>query len=223
MLSSILGSFGQAFNAMWSTVTGFVGQAATDLGLAVSGTFTAAVDAAESGIGNLGNALASTSAWFQMQLNSLATLVNGLQSDIAGWLSVTSERARQYQLARLRKNPLAVLLEPLLAVQRVSPAYTPPDPRPAAPWELLEELRADLRAFAIDPAHPVRQALDEVVAEMRAWQRGQPVAVPPWPARPQDVPGFPMSQDPAGADPNASALLTPADQAYVTSTTGGAA
>lgn len=220
---SILQSLQQQFSATWQAITGFVTSGAQDLGQAVSGTATAAADLAITGIDNIGQSLQDLSNWTNNQLAAVYSSIQDITNQVAAMLGSTSERARQYLLGRLRVNPLGVLSEGLLVAHQAGGQLSLPDPNLSSPWGALDELVQDILTFGTDPSHAAHVAITEMVADLEGVAAGRRPVIPPAPTDPSQVPTFPPLSNPAGADPNATALLTQDDQSYISSTTSGAA
>ena len=217
--SSILAGLQQQFAGAWSNIVGYITSGAQDVGNAVSGTFTDAKDLAISGITSISSALDALSQWTQNQLAAAFEQLGELTQQVEDWLGLTSERARQYLLARIAAAPAGVLSETLQVAHRAGGDLSVPDVNQGAPWAVLEEAAGHLAAWGSDASHPAFVALTEAAADMRASMTGAPPSIPQPAPTPQGTPGFPDLQDPAGADPFAAGLLTDKDSAYVQSTT----
>lgn len=219
---SILQSLQQAFTGTWNAITGFVTSGAQDLGQAVSRTATDAADLAITGIDNLGQGIQDLSSWVNNQLAALYSSISDLTAQLAEAIGGTSERARQYLLGRLAVNPLGVLSEGLLVAHQAGGQLSLPDPNLSSPWGAIEEAVLDIVNYGSDPSHLAFVAIEEMLADLGAVAAGAPPVIPPAPTDPSQVPSFPQLQNPAGADPDASALLTDQDRSYISSTTSGA-
>lgn len=217
--SSILSSLQQQFQGAWTAINGFVTQGAQDVGNAVSGAFTDAKDLAITGIDQLSSSLATLSAWTTNQLAAAFDQIAELTQQFESWFGLTSERARQYLLARLAKNPLGVMLEGASVVYNAGGAPSFPDPNPGAPWAGFTGDAAERAAAWVNPAHPVRQVIAEALADRAAVLAGKPPTLDPIPTDPATLTGGTLPPAPPGGDPNARGLLTSDDLSYVDQTT----
>jgi|SRR5579864_3989180 len=200
-------------------IGGFFSQAASDLGLAVSGTYNQASDAAITAVGNISSAVNAVAAGAANGITIAFQKVDAAVSEITHLDQIMVERGRQYLLARLAANPLGVIAEGLLVVHKAGGTLSLPDPNTGSPAAVLDAAATDMRAAAADPAHAWNAIIAEAAADMRAARAGTPVPVPAPADSPAAVPGFPALTDPAGADPFAAGLLTGGDRQYVADTT----
>jgi len=223
MLSGIAALFTLVTSAVSTAVTnigGFLTQAANDLGLAVSGTYNQAADAAITAVGNVSSAIDAVAAAAANGVKIAYEKVDALAQQVEAWIGVTSERARQYLLARIAAAPGAIF-EGLTVAMTASGPPQAPHPDQGTPWALEATTQAEVAAFKADPGHPVRAAVDATVADIQAWFHGVPTPTDPWPTTAEELVGPGAFPPIPGADPNARGLLTDTDQTYVQKTTGG--
>ena len=152
-------------------------------------------------------------------LGQLGHLIQYVEQEALQLLGVTSERARQYHLARLAANPLGVLSEGPTVVYQAGGVPSLPDPNLAAPGGAAAALLAEFNGYRTDPTHAVRAAVDGFVADLGAVRQRRPPTLAAYAVHAEDVPGYTPAPPAAGADPGARGQLTDDDRRLVTSTT----